>query len=743
MASNEVVPSNSIVIDPMCTICHKLYKEPLLLSCLHSFCKKCLLKHIDKEVKTDGGNRHVHCPTCEQRTVLSSNGEEASAGLPINLRLSHLAEVTSYKKKMDSKVSCDRCDNKGASSFCANCCMFMCDTCKADHQRWKELRTHEVIELESIKKKEGQSLRIQHPPQICQDHKKEEMRFYCLDDEELVCRDCLMTTHNGHKRDYLEKVAKSEQEDLKKVMPDITSAMGQLDKAIAAGKKMEKKIKASSKKALTSIDGACEDLVKAVRVRQEALHERCKGIDSGKEEVLQAQIHEFEKLKNILTFLDETMNDAVNNHTPEELLTVKKVVKAQVTRVLDNFSRFLLDLQENEIINTSLEVGPIIDSIESLGYFPGVPHLECCTIEGLGVQEALVGKERVFKVILRDEKNKPLEGNVLFQYELINKDDADAPLPKVSITQSEKQNDGCATLSITVPNSGEYQLKVKIRNVPLVTTDPFRMWAHPPRDYKKEVNPDAPIATLPLQKSASRGIAIDYATGLLYASDYDNHTVMVLQTDGEVYKQIGGNDNAGGNLSNPWGVVVANDTLYVVSSNSHKVKMYALSGDFIGEFGENGNGPEQFDNPRGIACDNEGHLFIADYGNDRILVLTMQGKAVSSIKPNAKPVDVAVGVNGSIHAALESNTVPIHTRSDNGEWNKAGEYNAGGNATGITIDCEGYKMVTISSDKMNIIAPNSSDVLKTCPNVSRYGVARDSQGFIYVSHNNKTEMLKY
>ena len=391
-------------------------------------------------------------------------------------------------------------------------------------------------------------------------------------------------------------------------------------------------------------------------------------------------------------------------------------------------------------MNTSLEVAHIIDSIESLGYFPGVPHLECCTIEGLGVQEALVGKERVFKVILRDEKNKPLEGKVFFQYELINKDDVDAPLPKVSITQSEKQNDGCATLSITVPNSGEYQLKVKIRNAPLVITDPFRMWAHPPRDYK-EVNPDAPIE-LSVQKPASRGIAIDYATGLLYASDYDNNTVVVLQTDGEIYKQIGSNDNAGGNLSNPWGVVVANDTLYVVSYSSHKVKIYALSGDFIGEFGENGNGPEQFANPRGITCDNEGHLIIADYNNNRILILTMEGKAVSPIPCRAKPVDVAVSVNGSIHVALESNSsIQVYTRSDSGEWKENGQYSAGGNPTGIAIDCEGYRMVTNTSNTMKIIAPDNS-VIKTCNNVCN-GVAKDSQGFIYVSHVNAAKILKY
>ena len=742
MASNEVVPSNNVVIDPLCTICHKLYNEPLLLSCLHSFCKKCLLKHIDKEGKADGGNIHIHCPTCEQRTVLPSSGEEVGTSLPINLRLSHLAEVTSYKKKMEGKVACDRCSNKAALCFCSNCCMFMCDTCTSDHQRWRELRTHEVIELESVKKKEGQSFKIQHPPQICQEHRKEEMRFYCLDDQILVCRDCLITTHDGHKRDYLEKVAKSEQEDLKQVLPDILGAIGELDKAIKEGKEMEKKVKSMSKAAITRIDKVCDELVQAVKARQEILHEKCKSITNGKEEVLCSQIDEFEKLKSVLTFLNEMVSDAINNHTPEELLMVKKVVKTQVTNVLDNFSRYLLALQENETMKTSLDVATITDAVASLGYFPGVPHPDNCTIGGLGVQEALVGKERVFKVILRDEKNQPLQGDVLFQYNLINKNDPDAPLAKVSITQSEDKASGCATLSITTPNAGEYQLVIKVRNTPLAFTDPFHMWAHPPRDYNA-VQPDAPIVVLPVQSSASRGIAVDYATGRLYVSNFEKHIIQVLLPNGEVCAQIGNNENSGGNLTNPWGIAVTNDTLYVVSNDSHKVKMYALAGNFIGEFGENGNGPEQFANPRGIACDNNGHLLIADYGNARILVLTMEGKAVSSIPcGNVKPVGVCVGVDGSIHAALESGPILVYTNDDGKEWKQTSKYDAGRNPAGIAIDCEGYRMVTDSSDNtMKIVAPDNK-IVKTCPNVC-YGIARDSQGFIFAAHINKPEILKF
>ena len=57
-----------------------------------------------------------------------------------------------------------------------------------------------------------------------------------------------------------------------------------------------------------------------------------------------------------------------------------------------------------------------------------------------------------------------------------------------------------------------------------------------------------------------RGVAVD-DNGTIYATDYDNHTIKVFRPDG-TEDQIGGPDEAGGNLNGPWGITLLDNTLY-------------------------------------------------------------------------------------------------------------------------------------------------------------------------------------
>ncbi|XP_053293928.1 nuclear factor 7, brain [Pleuronectes platessa] len=64
--------------DRCCPICHDVYRDPVLLSCSHSFCKDCVKSWWkDKEVK--------ECPLCKRR---SSKDEP-----PVNLALKNLCET--------------------------------------------------------------------------------------------------------------------------------------------------------------------------------------------------------------------------------------------------------------------------------------------------------------------------------------------------------------------------------------------------------------------------------------------------------------------------------------------------------------------------------------------------------------------------------------------------------------------------------------------------------------------------
>ena len=730
MASNELQS-----VSPVCSLCSKLYIDALKLSCLHSFCKKCLEKYIDKEGVND---KKLRCPTCNKPTHIPDAGIQ---GLPLDLRLSHLSELTGYQNKMKTNVPCERCRvaNNVASKFCCKCCMFLCESCVKDHQLWRELKNHELISLNTYKKSNGkEKFKIEQPLPMCPDHNREELRFYCKKDETLVCRDCLVTTHRDHDRDDIEKVAEKERDQLNEVVPRIHDAITQLDEAIMLGKAMRKQVEGAQKEAAEKIDKMSEELIEAIQTRQKKLQQKCKEIAQGKDDVLANQIHQFEKFKETVSFLNEQIFDASNNHSAEELLSVNKTIKLQIEKVTHDFNMFLRDLQEDQSINTSLDISSLKDQISVLGYFPSVPEPDNCYVTGLSIPDAAIGCERKFKVILRDEKNQPLTGEAFFQYTITNKDIEDAPLPKVTITQSEAK-DGTATLSITPDTTGEYELCVMVRNRPL-NRFPFQMMVHPPCDYNNLLQANPTI--LNVESSQCGGIAVHPVSGKIYATNHNKNQVLVLSPDGtEIVQRIGSNDNAGGNLNTPWGIAIVDDVLYVASHNTRSIKKYDMNGEFKGEFGQQGN---QLNGPTGVCSDGNGHILVADYNNKRIQMFTTSGDIVHSIACTNSPYDVAVDVDGNIHAAIYANSIIqvfVHDAKEN-KYKPPTQYSAGGNPTGITIDSNGYKLITDANNcRMRVIDPSGKEI--TYRGNCVYGVARDIHGAIYVAHNSNAQIQKF
>jgi DNA-binding beta-propeller fold protein YncE len=71
--------------------------------------------------------------------------------------------------------------------------------------------------------------------------------------------------------------------------------------------------------------------------------------------------------------------------------------------------------------------------------------------------------------------------------------------------------------------------------------------------------------------------------------------------------------------------------LWVADTHYHRILHYSPDGALLSEFGTEGTGPGQFLYPTGIAMDGEGLIYVSEYGgNDRIQVLTTEGKAVRS-----------------------------------------------------------------------------------------------------------------
>ena len=205
------------------------------------------------------------------------------------------------------------------------------------------------------------------------------------------------------------------------------------------------KVKVSAKEATNRINKACDDLILAVENRREALKRRCQDISDGKDDVLSNQAIEIEQLRKNLGFAKLHAEDAINNHSPEEVLSVKKVIETRLNRSTEKYRRLSLDLREDDTINTLIEIESLLEGIEKMGFFPNVPEPSKCHVEGTTLQVAIVGKEREMCVALKYETGKSVQGKCHFQYKLRKMDeDPDKHIPpKVTVTQC---NNGTARL---------------------------------------------------------------------------------------------------------------------------------------------------------------------------------------------------------------------------------------------------------------------------------------------------------
>ncbi|XP_076869314.1 E3 ubiquitin-protein ligase TRIM39-like [Brachyhypopomus gauderio] len=85
-----------------CSICCGIFNDPVLLSCSHSFCKRCL-----SEV---WGNRAKDCPLCRRRS---------SRDLPpLNLALKHVCEFLKKEKSRQNERAVCELHNESLKLFC-------------------------------------------------------------------------------------------------------------------------------------------------------------------------------------------------------------------------------------------------------------------------------------------------------------------------------------------------------------------------------------------------------------------------------------------------------------------------------------------------------------------------------------------------------------------------------------------------------------------------------------------------
>ena len=112
------------------------------------------------------------------------------------------------------------------------------------------------------------------------------------------------------------------------------------------------------------------------------------------------------------------------------------------------------------------------------------------------------------------------------------------------------------------------------------------------------------------------GVAIHEETHQIFVANSLNNRVEIFSETGEFFHQLGV-----GQLSGPWGIAIHGDSLYVSSRFDHTVSKFSLNElCLVRRIGGYGSDNGQFKYPHQLTTDPIGRVFISDIGNHRICI---------------------------------------------------------------------------------------------------------------------------
>ena len=197
-----------------CSICHEQFKEPRVLPCQHTFCRRCLQNTLEHQPKNDT----LPCPECRNechlispdvktlpKNIFAANlidlvhkgGLDIDTGATANIKDARnltvdgktRASASSTKSGQPCTVSTDKC-SESATVYCDKCEFFMCGKCEKSHQVNRFTRKHDTMPA-------SEAIQQQRLPP-CPKHKHMYLDAFCEDCMLPICATCFAVDHQKH-----------------------------------------------------------------------------------------------------------------------------------------------------------------------------------------------------------------------------------------------------------------------------------------------------------------------------------------------------------------------------------------------------------------------------------------------------------------------------------------------------------------------------------------------------------------
>ncbi|XP_023276658.1 tripartite motif-containing protein 45 [Seriola lalandi dorsalis] len=476
--SNSEHEQNGALVNPraVCNACKRLYRDPKILPCLHTFCSDCIAqlepfsvssrRHRDAAENGRSGEAveadapavtvTVLCPDCDSEVDIPPSG-------PAGLSTDHLAldEIFLETLVTNGPLGCDLCGEGGAESRCEVCSINLCEFCCQAHRRQKRTASHSVRGVEELRSR-GRLCR----PVLCSLHPGQELRLFCQPCDLPVCLECAATLHRDHRccptRDVIDRHGDRIRE---LITARLRPRLDRLEESL-------QKVEVSQEALQARVDATAIEVRAFARCYASAVEAHCLSLLRRLEELRvqrRNQLH-LQRAQLQQALLDvrggvEFAERLLSCGSDAEILSAKGVTLRRLTSLAesgyDPHPATVAPDDGSSICFMPREPAGEVEGYPVVGVINSkTADLSKCTIEGEGLQRGREGQQGRFTLVCRDSAGEQMaRGGEHVLVSVVHKEKKNCTVETTVVDN----NDGSYSVSYTPEGPGTYSVWVCVK----------------------------------------------------------------------------------------------------------------------------------------------------------------------------------------------------------------------------------------------------------------------------------------
>ena len=313
----------------VCSICMEQYKDPRCLTCFHTFCVECLRTFVS----TATSEGKFQCPLCRSEVMLPEGGVSA---FPVNV----YADAKIKKQSHAKEERCGVCEQR-AINLCRECGVLFCEPCTKPHRYLPISRSHLLISLDDS----SEGKRLFSRERFCEKHKNEKMEFFCKPCTKVICRNCKITNHDGHKTVDISDVVEEARLRLSEAKDELEKCLPQTNSSYDALETKHKHITHVLNKAKTKINTSADKLIEMVNESRNKAIDKVTVLEKSNKGKSNDASSEYKQKQSFLRSQIDHIDDVLKNGLDCDVMTAATemtermgVIKKEVTLTTDEFT---------------------------------------------------------------------------------------------------------------------------------------------------------------------------------------------------------------------------------------------------------------------------------------------------------------------------------------------------------------------------------------------------------------------